>query len=33
MPELVALLSGRLLGGEVSDEVALIENCIRETKE
>ena len=33
MPELVALLSGRLLGGEVSDEAALIENCIRETKE
>ena len=33
MPERVALLSGRLLGGEVSDEVALIENCIRETKE
>ena len=33
MPELVALLSGRLLGGEVSDEAALIEDCIRETKE
>ena len=33
MPELVALLSGRLLGGEVSDEAALIENCIREIKE
>ena len=33
MPELVALLSGILLGGEVSDEAALIENCIRETKE
>ena len=33
MPELVALLSGRLLGGEASDEAALIENCIRETKE
>ena len=33
MPELVALLSGRLLGGEVSDEAALIENCIRATKE
>ena len=33
MLELVALLSGRLLGGEVSDEAALIENCIRETKE
>ena len=33
MPELVALLSGRLLGGEVSDEADLIEDCIRETKE
>ena len=33
MSEMVALLSGRLLGGEVSDEAALIENCIRETKE
>ena len=33
MSEMVALLSGRLLGGEVSGEVALIEDCIRDTKE
>ena len=33
MSEMVALLSGRLLGGEVSGEAALIEDCIRETKE
>lgn len=33
MPELVAVLSDRLLGGEVSGEAALIEDCIREIKE
>ena len=33
MSEMVALLSGRLLGGEISGEADLIEDCIRETKE
>lgn len=33
MSEMVALLSGRLLGGEVSGEADLIEDCIREIKE
>lgn len=33
MPELVAILSGRLLGSDVSGEAALIEGCVNKTKE
>ena len=33
MSEMVALLSGRLLGLEISGEADLIEDCIRDTKE
>mgnify|MGYP000782954443 CR=1 FL=1 len=33
MPELVALLSGKLLGGEITGEAALIEGCVKEAKE
>lgn len=33
MPELIALLSGKLLGGEITGEAALIDSCIKEAKE
>lgn len=33
MPELVAILSGRLLGSDVSKDAALIEGCVNKAKE